>query len=296
MIDLHTHTNRSDGTASPEELVHEAVALGLEALAVTDHDTFAGYDLCAPLADAAGLELICGIELSTRPVPSGEGSRAPSVHLLGYWLDAPPPPEFRAWIRGHQESRRQRNLNLITKLNSLGVEITLEEVQVLGQHLTGRPHFAQVLLQKGYVRTRQEAFDRYLADNAQAAVEREEPELIEGVRRICRSKGLASLAHPVRLPHHDRETLTQLLEALVDNGLQGLEVYHSEHSLENMALYAELAANFNLAMTGGSDYHGQNKPEIHLGSGKGHNVKIEYALLENMRHTIRLGGGGILES
>lgn len=284
MIDLHTHTDRSDGTASPAELVRASVALGLEALGVTDHDTMAGYDLTGPLAAEAGLELICGIELSTRPDSPKNGSRPPSVHLLGYFLQSPPSAGFRDWIRGHQESRRQRNIVLIAKLQSLGVDIALEEVQALGKHLTGRPHFAKVLLRKGYVRTNQEAFDRYLADNAAASVEREEPELVEGVRRIRDGGGLPSLAHPVRLPQRDRDSLAALLGILIDNGLQGLEVYHSEHGVEETALYKELAGEFKLVETGGSDFHGDNKPAIQLGTGKDGNLNLPYTLLQSMRN------------
>jgi predicted metal-dependent phosphoesterase TrpH len=283
MIDLHTHTDRSDGTASPAQLIDEAQALNLEALGITDHDTLDGYDTAAPLAAEAGLELVCGIELSTRPDPPPDGSRPPSVHLLGYFLQTPAAPQFRDWIRGHQESRRERNRKLIAKLNSLGVDITLEEVQVLGKHLTGRPHFAKVLLRKGYVKTNQEAFDRYLADNASASVEREEPELVEGVRRIRDGGGLPSLAHPVRLPVRDRASLEALLVTLIDNGLQGLEVYHSEHNPEDTALYQELAAKFQLIETGGSDYHGDNKPAIRLATGKNGNLQLHYSVLENMR-------------
>ena len=288
MIDLHTHTDRSDGTASPAQLVHDSVALGLEALGITDHDTLEGYDIAVPLAAEAGLELVCGIELSTRPAHPPNGSRPPSVHRLGYFLQGPPSPDFRQWIRGHQESRRERNRKLIAKLNSLGVEITLEEVQVLGKHLTGRPHFAKVLLRKGYVQTNQEAFDRYLADNAQASVERDEPELVEGVRRIREGGGLPSLAHPVRLPERDRASLEKLLGALIDNGLQAIEVYHSEHSPEDTVLYRELAARFQLIETGGTDYHGDNKPSIHLGTGKHHNMHTTYDLLEKMRQGVRV--------
>jgi predicted metal-dependent phosphoesterase TrpH len=284
MIDLHTHTDRSDGTSSPAELLRASTAVGLEALAVTDHDTMDGYDLIAPLAAIAGLELVCGIELSTRPDRPKDASRPPSVHLLGYFLQGPASAEFRDWIRGHQESRRQRNLALIAKLQSLGVDITLEEVQALGKHLTGRPHFAKILLRKGYVRTNQEAFDRYLADNAAASVEREEPELVEGVRRIREGGGLPSLAHPVRIPQQDRDSLAALLGILADNGLQGLEVYHSEHSPEETALYKELAAEFKLVETGGSDFHGDNKPAIQLGTGRGGNLNLPYTLLENMRN------------
>jgi len=260
--------------------------MGLQALGITDHDTLDGYDIAAPLAAAADLELICGIELSTRPDPPPDGSRPPSVHLLGYFLQEPASSGFRQWIKGHQDSRRERNRKLIAKLNSLGVEITLEEVQVLGKHLTGRPHFAKILLKKGYVKTNQEAFDRYLADNASASVEREEPELVEGVRRIREGGGMPSLAHPVRLPERDRTSLEKLLRALIDNGLQGLEVYHSEHGPEDTALYKDLAAQFSLIETGGTDFHGDNKPSIHLGTGKGHNVNTPYELLENMRRGV----------
>jgi predicted metal-dependent phosphoesterase TrpH len=213
------------------------------------------------------------------------------VHLLGYFLQAPASAGFRQWIRGHQESRRERNRKLIAKLNSLGVEIALEEVQALGKHLTGRPHFAKVLLRKGYVKTNQEAFDRYLADNASASVERDEPELVEGVRRIREGGGLPSLAHPVRLPQRDRASLEKLLRTLIDNGLQGLEVYHSEHSPEDTALYKELAAQFQLIETGGSDYHGDNKPSIRLATGKGGNLHLDYSLLENMRRGVAEWGG-----
>jgi predicted metal-dependent phosphoesterase TrpH len=267
--------------------------MGLQALGITDHDTLDGYDTALPLAAEAGLELICGIELSTRPDPPPDGSRPPSVHLLGYFLQEPASDGFRQWIEGHQESRRERNRKLIAKLNSLGVEITLEEVQALGKHLTGRPHFAKVLLRKGYVKTNQEAFDRYLADNASASVERDEPELVEGVRRIREGGGLPSLAHPVRLPQRDRASIEKLLATLIDNGLQGLEVYHSEHSPEDTALFKELAAQFHLIETGGTDFHGDNKPSIHLGTGKNNNVNLPYALLENMRRAVsRVGIDG----
>ena len=266
--------------------------MGLEALGITDHDTLDGYDMAVPVAAAANLELICGIELSTRPDPPSDGSRPPSVHLLGYFLQAPASPGFRQWIKGHQESRRERNRKLIAKLNSLGVEITLEEVQVLGKHLTGRPHFAKILLKKGYVKTNQEAFDRYLADNASASVERDEPQLMEAVRKVREGGGMPSLAHPVRLPERDRASLEKLLRELIDNGLQGLEVYHSEHSPEDTALYKELAAQFNLIETGGTDFHGDNKPAIHLGTGKNHNMHTTYDLLENMRRGVAAMAAG----
>ena len=283
MIDLHSHTDQSDGSVPPAQLVHNAAALGLEALGITDHDLLTGYDMAVPFAAEAGLELVCGVELSTRPEQQPGEKRPPSVHLLGYFLNTPPTAEFREWLLRHQASRRQRNLDLIAKLHSLGVDITLEEVQALGRNLTGRPHFAKILLKKGYVKTNQEAFDVYLADDARAAVEREEPTLIEAIERVRAAGGLPSLAHPVRLPRRDRESLEALLVSLCAAGLQGLEVYHSEHSPDDVALYLSLAAQFGLIVTGGSDFHGDNKPSIALGTGKDHNLQIPYALLEQMR-------------
>ena len=158
MIDLHSHTDQSDGSVPPAQLVHNAAALGLEALGITDHDILTGYDMAVPYAAESGLELICGVELSTRPEQQPGEKRPPSVHLLGYFVNTPPTAEFREWLLQHQASRRQRNLDLIAKLNSLGVDITLEEVRALGRNLTGRPHFAKILLKKGYVKTNQEAF------------------------------------------------------------------------------------------------------------------------------------------
>lgn len=283
MIDLHVHTDVSDGTTTPSELMEQAAALGLEALAIADHDTLAGYDAASKESPAATLELVCAVELSTRPERQRTGSkREPSVHLLGYFLLAPPTPEFRNWLVSHQASRRERNLQLIESLRRLGVEVTLAEAEVYGRHQVGRPHFAKVLCDKGYVNTLQEAFDIYLADDAKAAVERDEPTLEEGIRRVSEAGGLASLAHPVRLPQQGRE-LTEFIARLKGSGLGGIEVYHSEHQPEHSAAYLELATHFDLIPTGGSDYHGTNKPSVRLGTGIAGNVSLPYSFLEQMK-------------
>jgi predicted metal-dependent phosphoesterase TrpH len=264
--------------------VGQALGLGLEALAVTDHDTLAGYDLAVPAAKAKGLELICGIELSTRMERNKSGKRPPSVHLLGYFLNEPPSEGFREWLNVMQAGRRKRNVDLIARLQSLGVDIKLEEPQALGRNLTGRPHFAKVLLAKGYVSTIQEAFDVYLADNAKAAVERDEPTLIDGIHGIVAGGGLASLAHPVRLDEgRDPAALRALMGTLVAEGLRGIEVYHSEHEAADSELYLEIAKELDLIVSGGSDFHGENKPTISLGTGKQGNLNLPYAVLEQMR-------------
>jgi 3',5'-nucleoside bisphosphate phosphatase len=283
MIDLHTHTDRSDGSTAPGELIRQACAAGLEALAIADHDTLAGYDAAAPFAAEKGLELICAVELSTRPEQQRtNGKRERSVHVLGYFLQSPPAPAFRKWLETQQASRRQRNIDLIAKLHELGVDISLEDAEVYGRNQVGRPHFAKVLLDKGYVSNLQEAFDVYLADDAQAAVERDEPTLEEGIRRIVDAGGLASLAHPVRLPQRG-DSLAALLERLIEAGLRAVEVFHSEHTASDTQAYAELARRYDLVPTGGTDFHGDHKPGVRLGTGIDRNVSLPYELLENMR-------------
>jgi len=283
MIDLHSHTDQSDGTLTPRQLVESACLLGLEALAISDHDTLAGYDLAAPVAAEAGLELVCAIELSSRSAHKPGEKRPASIHLLGYFPECEPTREFRHWLRTQQEGRSRRNLALVSKLQSLGVVITLAEVQSIGRNLTGRPHFAQVLQSKGYVRSRQEAFDVYLADNAQAAVERDEPTPEEAIRRVCAAGGMPVIAHPCRLPQRDPAALAALLERWVDVGLEGIEVYYSDHTAEQVELYTRLARRFGLAMTGGSDFHGATKPGIALGSGRHGALQVPYSILENMK-------------
>jgi hypothetical protein len=160
----------------------------------------------------------------------------------------------------------------------------LDEVSQLGGKLTGRPHFAEFLLRKGYVRNRQEAFDLYLADTAQAAVERDEPGLAESVAILRQSFAMPVLAHPVRLPFgNEPDAMRVLLDALCPAGLQGLEVWHSEHRPAEQAFYETLAQSHGLQPTGGSDFHGSNKPSNALGTGIDGNICIPKARLDAMR-------------
>ena len=274
MIDLHSHTTASDGTFSPAQLVDEARRTGIRTLGITDHDTFSGYDQALPLAQNAGLELICGIELSTK-------LHGHSVHLLGYFLNlsAAGLGDFRTWIGEVQASRRDRNVRLIARLRELGVDITLEEVQARGGGMTGRPHFAQLLIEKGYVKSMQQAFDDYLDESAKGYVTRHEPGFAEAVRRIRDAGGIASLAHPIRL----REDLAAVLPELRAAGLNAIEVYHSDHSPEQTARYLQLAKEHGLLITGGSDFHGAVKPEIHLGTGRDGNLTVPADVVVRLR-------------
>jgi 3',5'-nucleoside bisphosphate phosphatase len=274
LIDLHTHTDESDGTYTPAELVQEAVASKLEALGITDHDTLAGYDAAVPLAEAAGLDLVCGIELSTK-------LRGRSVHLLGYFLHQQPSQAFRDWLREMQLSRRDRNARLAEKLRTMGMEVSLAEVESRGKSLAGRPHFAQVMVEKGYVKDTRQAFDDYLDESAQAYVDRKEPSFKEGVQRILEGGGIPSLPHPIRVPKNG-EKFESLIGEMLDAGLPAIEVYHSDHTPEDMRFFEEQARLHKLAITGGSDFHGAIKPHIRLGTGAG-NLCVPREVLDRLR-------------
>jgi hypothetical protein len=285
VIDLHSHTNESDGTYSPAELVDAALKTGLEALAITDHDTFAGYDLAAPIAVERGLDLVCGVEVNSRMSHSEEGSeRRWDVHLLGYFLHQPPSAAFRDWLIELLASRRQRNVTLARKLQFMGIDITLSEVEKLGRTLTGRPHFARVLVDKGYASSTDEAFRQYLGEEAPGFVHRDSPHTAVSIHQIEAGGGLPVLAHPVRLGIRDPQQEEEFISELRDAGLRGLEVYHSDHRPADVERYAALAEKLNLAVTGGSDFHGAVKPNIHLGTGANGNLNVSRKVLEDLRN------------
>jgi predicted metal-dependent phosphoesterase TrpH len=279
MIDLHSHTTASDGTFTPAELVMAAGDAGLEALAITDHDTFAGYDLAAPLAKDAGLQLICGIELSTKL--DSNGSRR-TVHLLGYFIDQAPTESFRGWLKQLHASRRDRNRRLALKLQGMGMDIRLEEVEALGRTMAGRPHFARLMVSKGYVPHYRAAFDLYLDESASAYVDREEPALEDGIRLIRDAGGMSSLAHPVRLGLTNAEQEEDLIAGMARRGLDAIEAYHSDHDASDTRRYLSLASKHGLRVTGGSDFHGDNKPNVRLGQGPG-TLDIPVSVLAALR-------------
>ncbi|MBV8732440.1 MAG: PHP domain-containing protein [Acidobacteriia bacterium] len=273
MIDLHSHTNESDGTCSPAQLIGEAVRAGVRVLGITDHDTLRGFDTALPLARDAGLELICGIELSTK-------LHSQSVHLLGYFLaEDHGMTDFRDWVLDMQASRRDRNIRLVARLQELGFNITLEEAESRGRGMTGRPHFAQLMVEKGYVSNLQEAFDQYLDESAIGYVFRREPQFAEGVERIRNAGGIASLAHPVRV----RGDIPSLIPELCNVGMNAIEAYHSDHTPRDTELFLGLAERHGLLVTGGSDFHGAAKPDVRLGTGYRGNLKIPENLVERLR-------------
>ncbi len=280
MIDLHSHTNESDGTCTPAELVNLAVETGLDALGITDHDTFTGYEQALPLARERGLDLVCGIELSTR-APFGRGER--TVHMLAYFLHSEPSESFRSWVASLLASRRERNIRLIRSLNSHGVDISLGEVETMGRTLTGRPHFARVLMNKGYAKSSEEAFRRYLSESAPSFVERDSPAIDEAIREVEAGGGISVMAHPARLGFRRHDEEEQFIGGLAAVGLRGIEVWHSDHHEADTRRFLGYADRYGLLRTGGSDFHGGNKPGLLLGTGRNGNVRVPADVLATLR-------------
>ncbi|MCX5861624.1 MAG: PHP domain-containing protein [Deltaproteobacteria bacterium] len=275
MIDLHVHTSMSDGTFSPERLVRLAADKGLQAIAITDHDTVAGIGPARTEGAILGVEVVAGVEISTQ-WPSG------ILHILGYFVD----PENHALLvtlehlRG---GRLERIPKIIDKLRRCNVPISADEVhrEAVGG-VPGRPHVAEIMVQRGYVRTIQEAFDRYLKKGAPAYVEKVKLPPGEAVDLIVEAGGLAVLAHPYSLNQTEPLFLEQILRGLIAGGLKGIEAYYPKHTIEQTRAFLRLASELDLAITGGTDFHGSNKPEIQLGVVPGV-VGIPYSILTKLK-------------
>lgn len=280
MIDLHTHTTASDGTDPPYRLVDSACRAGITALAITDHDTLCGSDEAAPLAEAAGLRFLRGLELSTRVLHETDPT-ARSVHILAYFPNGPA-PDFREWLQTLRERRRARNERMAERLQALGLEVTIEEAEAYGRNITGRPHFARVMKEKGYIRTWDEAFERYLGEHGAAYVEREDPTAAEGIQRIRQAGGIASLAHAYRLGKRDPSEEEEFVRRLVDAGLGAIEAWHSDHDDAYAERCRDYARRYGLLVTGGSDYHGGNKREIALGCGRQSPLGIPLGVFDDL--------------
>jgi predicted metal-dependent phosphoesterase TrpH len=279
MVDLHAHSNRSDGELSPAEVVELARRRGLTALALTDHDSIEGYEDGLPHARRLGLELVCGVELSSR-------FRGRPVHVLGYFLDRPPDEEFRGHLACLQKARRDRNERLAARLCQLGLEVRLEEAEALGRSQTGRPHFARVLVRKGYVGDVREAFGLYLDEGAPGYVERREASLQNVLSWIRKAGGLSSWAHPGRFLRGAAAPARELFREMAAQGLDAVEVYHTDHDAGDCLEFLRGAKEAGLGITGGSDFHGPAS-RAELGS-----LNLPDSLLEELREHSRAKMGG----
>jgi len=274
-VDLHLHTTASDGVLSPSEIVRYAKAKGLQAIAITDHDTIDGCEEGLSEGERIGFEVIPGIEISAEYSPG-------SMHILGFFLDIHH-PLLNERLEYLQKARAERNPKMVAKLNQLGMEVTYEEVlKASGGGQVGRPHFANVLLEKKYVRNFQEAFERFLKKGAPAYVDKFRFTSKEALHFIHEARGVAVLAHPNTLGVKRYSELEKLVHQLVDEGLKGIEVYYPEHSAVEVAQYKNLADRYSLLSTGGTDYHGIEKNELDIGVGRGE-MRLPYSIVENMK-------------
>jgi predicted metal-dependent phosphoesterase TrpH len=259
-IDLHTHSNRSDGTDTPTELVENAKAVGLDVVALTDHDHTSGWDEAQEAADRVGIQLVRGIEISTKLDHR-------SIHLLGYDFD-PDNPALVEELDRVLDGRGNRLPRLLDRLRELGVDLSMDEVLEHAPSATesGRPHVADAMVAKGYVADRTEAFDRYLADGGIAHIARYSAPLYEAVRLLKEAGGKAVVAHA--WSRSSRAVMTpEIFSDLVDLGLDGIEVNHVDHDADARRELAGIANELGLVITGSSDYHGTGKSsDFHLGA------------------------------
>lgn len=255
--DLHTHSTASDGEHRPADLVRMAKASGVEVLALTDHDTLDGLEEALAAAGQMGLRVLRGVELSAREYPT--------FHILGYG-SRPDAPDLQALCRKMRTRREERSRRIIDFLREKGINISLEEVlAAAGGAVIGRPHFAQVMVRRGYTSTNREAFDRYLdTEEYHRVVERDKPSALECITAVKASGGFVSLAHPYQVGIDD-SALERLVRELTGYGLDAIECFYPRHTPQQTSFYLSLAQKYSLHITGGSDFQGRHvKPDIGL--------------------------------
>lgn len=282
IIDLHVHSTASDGTDSPAEVVKRAKDAGLCAFALTDHDTCAGLPKARGAAAQLGIELVNGIEFSCSSTIGASSGR--EIHMLGLFIDDNN-AYFKEFLDTLTESRRKRNEEMVRLLREAGFDISLDELyDTFGNVVITRAHFARLLLMKGYVNDIKKAFDRYLGDGCSCYVKRDRINPKTAIDMIHEAGGLAILAHPL-LYKLSQSDVRELVEGLAKMGLDSVEAMYSTHSAGDEAFLKQLAKNNGLGYSGGSDYHGSNKPHIQIGIGRG-GLRIGYHVLEQLKERL----------
>ncbi len=272
-VDLHTHSTASDGTDPPAQVVASAAALGLSALALTDHDTLGGIPAARAAAAQHGIELVAGTELSVE-WPAG------TMHLLCYFLDPERPGPLQERLDEVRAARDGRNRQMVERLRSLGCGITWDEVAAEAREgVVGRPHLAAVLVAKGHAESVPDAFDRYLASGRPAYVDRYRLGWREAARLAAAEGSVAVVAHPHTLGVGAADYAAAFTE-LAAGGVRGIEAYYGEYEPEVRANLAAIAARLGMVATGGSDYHGAYKPLVALGAGRGDLAVPDQALAD----------------
>ena len=264
--DLHVHTNYSDSTFSPEEVISHAREKGLDAIAICDHDSVNGIEPCKKIASAAGIEIIPGIEMSAEKIDA-------EVHILGYFINWEE-GWFREKLKQIQESRVKRVYKIIEKLKNFNITIDAEEVfKLAGNNASvGRPHIAQAMLNSGAVKNSREVFDKYIGFLKPCYVPHLKFSPEETIQTILKAGGVPVLAHPDLMGHDE------YIEEFLSYGLKGIEVYHTDHKPNVSKRYEEIAKRLNLAVTGGSDCHGLGKGRILIGT-----VRVPYELVTKLK-------------
>ncbi len=281
LADLHTHTYFSDGTFSPEALVDLACQKNVAALAVTDHDTVDGCERAALRSREKGIDFVPGVELSIEYDLPGSGH----LHLLGLFIDYKKTELVQALAK-LKEARKLRALKILSRLNSLGMRITTDELSVaVKDGSPGRPHIVELMLQKGYIPNAMEGYTRYLAKGKPAYVPKEKLKLQAAIQLIHQAGGLAILAHPVSLRYASYARMGEEILKFKAMGLDGVEVFYPSHDYYFTKWLLDFVRKYFLAVSGGSDFHGLAKADIELGTGRG-NLKVAYSVYENLKETL----------
>lgn len=257
-VDLHVHTNASDGRYTPAEIISRAVMAGLKVLSITDHDTVAGIVSALEAVKAfPELKLIPGVEINT-DVPAGE------AHILGYFIDHKN-PELLSLLKDMRNSRYDRAMKMVAKLKALGMPLSGKRVlEIASTGAIGRPHIAQALLEMGYISSLKEAFDKYISRNGPAYVERSKVSPAQATELILKSNGLPVFAHPFTVS--EPENMIRDLKAI---GLVGIEIYYGGYTSSDIGQLLGLAKKYSLIATGGSDFHGLDEiSETPLGQSR----------------------------
>lgn len=279
IVDLHVHSNKSDGTCSPSELVDLAIQKGLSAFALTDHDTTAGLDEAIEYAKGRDIEVVPGIEFSTE-------YQGRDIHVLGLAIDYKA-PVFADRLQAFVDSRIGRNRKMCRNLTEAGIDISYEKLMAAypGAVIT-RAHYARYLLDHGYVKSLPEAFERYVGDHCPYFVPREKVTPVQAVQLIRQAKGIPVLAHPT-LYHMGKDALQKLVSSLTEAGLVGLEAVYSTYSAGEEREMRQLALRNGLLISGGSDFHGSNKPGLELATGYHGKLVIPYDIWERLKEKRR---------
>lgn len=284
-VDLHVHSNASDGTLTPAEVVKLAASLSLSAIALTDHDTISGISEARTAALLLGdsenpLRIIAGTEISA-------AYQKRDIHILGLFLDT----ENRLLqdsLHAAVAKREERNEKMAANLRGAGIDITVDKLKAAeGEAVLTRAHFAKYMTEHKFTKSNKEAFDRYLNDSSPYYVPRDYLSPAEAISLIHQAGGLAVLAHPL-LYKYNLEQLDAMISLLTECGLDGIEAIYSLNTGFDEGIVRRFANRYNLVITGGSDFHGSNKPDISLGTGKG-NLKIPDTILEALENRLKKG-------